>query len=82
MYFNRISINIPTANFFIYALLGRRRWAGLRLITINLPESYLKDLDVLVEDNLYPNRAEIIRTAVRDLLAEEVWDRKRRREDL
>jgi len=37
---------------------------------------------VLVEDNLYPNRAEIIRTAVRDLLAEEVWDRKRRREDL
>ena len=63
-------------------LLGWRRWVGLRLITINLPESYLKDLDELVEEDLYPNRAEVIRTAVRDLLAEEVWDKKRRREEL
>jgi Arc/MetJ-type ribon-helix-helix transcriptional regulator len=59
-----------------------RRWAGLRLITINLPESYLKDLDELVDEDLYPNRAEVIRTAVRDLLAEEVWDKRRRREEV
>ena len=54
----------------------------MKLITINLPESYLKDLDELVGEDLYPNRAECIRTAVRDLLAEEVWDKKRRRDEL
>ena len=59
-----------------------RRWIGLKLITINLPEPYLKDLDELVGEDLYPNRAEVIRTAVRDLLAEEVWDKKRKREDV
>ena len=54
----------------------------MRLITINLPESYLKDLDELVDEDLYPNRAEVIRTAVRDLLAEEVLDKRRRREEV
>jgi hypothetical protein len=43
-----------------------RRWTGLKLITINLPQSYLNDLDELVGEDLYPNRAEVIRTAVRD----------------
>jgi Arc/MetJ-type ribon-helix-helix transcriptional regulator len=59
-----------------------RRWTGLKLITINLPQSYLNDLDELVGEDLYPNRAEVIRTAVRDLLAEEVWNKRRRREDM
>jgi antitoxin ParD1/3/4 len=58
-----------------------RRWTGMKLITINLPQSYLNDLDELVGEDLYPNRAEVIRTAVRDLLAEEVWNKRRRRED-
>jgi Arc/MetJ-type ribon-helix-helix transcriptional regulator len=48
-----------------------------KLITIHLPEPYIKDLDGLVEDRLYPNRAEAIRVAVRDLLVDEVWDRRR-----
>jgi Arc/MetJ-type ribon-helix-helix transcriptional regulator len=48
-----------------------------KLITIHLPEPYIKDLDGLVEDRLYPNRAEAIRVAVRDLLVDEVWDKKR-----
>jgi antitoxin ParD1/3/4 len=68
--------NIPVS-----MLAGPRRWAGLKLITINLPQSYLNDLDELVGEDLYPNRAEVIRTAVRDLLAEEVWNKRRRRED-
>jgi len=50
----------------------------LKLITIHLPETYLKDLDELVDGNYYPNRAEAIRVAVRDMLATELWEKKRR----
>ena len=49
----------------------------MKLITINLPETYLKDLEELVNGDFYPNRAEAIRTAVRDLLVSEVWDKKK-----
>jgi len=82
LYLNRISFVLQNNNLPCCVYLGSGRWAGLKLITINLPETYLKDLDELVQEDLYPNRAEVIRTAVRDLLAEEVWDRKRRKERL
>jgi Arc/MetJ-type ribon-helix-helix transcriptional regulator len=49
----------------------------VKLITINLPETYIKDLDKLVKEDLYPNRAEAIRFAVRDMLVSEVWEKKR-----
>jgi len=49
----------------------------LKLITINLPEIYLRDLDELVKDDMYPNRAEAIRIAVRDMLVDEVWSKKK-----
>ena len=52
----------------------------MRLITIHIPEPYLKDLDELVKEDLYPNRAEAIRTAVRDLLITEAWDKKKSKE--
>lgn len=48
----------------------------LKLITIHLPEPYIKDLDELVGENYYPNRAEAIRVAVRDMLVTELWGRK------
>jgi len=41
----------------------------LKLITLNVPEYYLKALDSLVKQKLYPNRAEAIRNAIRDLIA-------------
>lgn len=47
------------------------------MITLHLPEVYIKDLDELVEDDFYPNRAEAIRIAVRDMLISELWERKR-----
>jgi Arc/MetJ-type ribon-helix-helix transcriptional regulator len=50
----------------------------LKLITIHLPETYIKDLDELVDTNYYPNRAEAIRLAVRDMLVAELWEKKRR----
>jgi len=49
----------------------------VKLITLHLPESYLKDLDELVDENFYPNRAEAIRVAVRDMIANEVWEKRR-----
>ena len=46
----------------------------MRFITLNLPEPYIKALDWLVkEKRVYPNRAEAIRIAVRDLLNVEAW---------
>ena len=50
----------------------------MKLITIHLPELYIKDLDELVGENYYPNRAEAIRLAVRDMLVAELWEKKRR----
>lgn len=45
----------------------------MKLITLYLPEPYIKALDSLVDDRYYPNRAEAIRVAVRDMLNVEVW---------
>ena len=52
-------------------LLGGRD--ALKLITLHVPETYLRALDKLVNDRYYPNRAEAIRVAIRDLINEEVW---------
>jgi len=56
----------------------RDRGGDVKLITIHLPESYINDLDELVDGNFYPNRAEAIRLAVRDMLVAELWERKKR----
>jgi len=50
--------------------------AGVKLITVYLPESYLKALDELVEERYYPSRAEAIRVAIRDLLNREFWGKE------
>jgi len=44
----------------------------MKLITLYLPDVYVKRLDKLVTEKYYPNRPEAIRVAVRDLLKEEV----------
>jgi len=49
----------------------------LKLITLHLPEPYIEALDNLVKEKYYPNRAEAIRTAVRDLLTYEAWGSKK-----
>jgi len=46
----------------------------MKVIALYLPETYIKALDQLVGERYYPNRAEAIRIAVRDLLGE-VWKR-------
>jgi len=48
----------------------------MKLITLHIPEHYLQAIDQLIQDGYYPNRAECIRSAVRDLLSWEAWGRK------
>ena len=43
----------------------------MKLISVNLPESYLKVLEMLVVDRKFPNRSEAIRVAIRDLIKTE-----------
>lgn len=47
----------------------------MKLITLYLPEPYIKALDQLVNEKFYPNRAEAIRVAIRDMINVEVWRR-------
>ena len=44
----------------------------MKLITCHLPEAYLSGIEELVNLNVYPNRSEVIRVAIRDLLKEEL----------
>ena len=45
----------------------------MRLVTVHLPRSYIEGLEELVKGNIYPNRSEAIRVAVRDMLKSELW---------
>lgn len=47
----------------------------MKMITLYLPEPYIKALNQLVDEKYYPNRAEAIRVAIRDLISVEVWRR-------
>ncbi len=59
-----------------HILLKSPRLTEMKLITLYLPETYIKALDQLVDECFYPNRAEAIRVAIRDLISAEVWRRK------
>ena len=43
----------------------------MKLITLNLPDRYLDGIEMLVREEIYPNRSEAIRTAIRDMLRRE-----------
>ncbi len=48
----------------------------MKFVTLYLPEHYIEALDQLVTEGFYPNRAEAIRFAIRDLLQSEcVWNK-------
>ncbi len=47
----------------------RGRGEGMKIITVNIPEKHLADIERLVgEGSLYPSRSELIRVAVREHL--------------
>ncbi|MHA1769457.1 MAG: ribbon-helix-helix domain-containing protein [Candidatus Thorarchaeota archaeon] len=49
----------------------------MRVVTICVPDEYLKGVKELIEQNRYPNRSEVIRIAIRDLLVDELWGERR-----
>ncbi|UYP47750.1 hypothetical protein NEF87_004035 [Candidatus Lokiarchaeum ossiferum] len=46
------------------------------MLTVYIPEAYIETLDLLVNEKLFPNRSEAIRTAVRDLIRNEIQLKK------
>ncbi len=40
----------------------------MKIITIHIPDHFLKILDSLVEEGLFPNRSEAIRVGIKELL--------------
>ena len=53
---------------------GAKRWpenyvkGGMRVITINVPEKYIRVLQRLQDAGLYPSRSEAIRVAIREFI--------------
>jgi antitoxin ParD1/3/4 len=60
----------------VISLTYLRRDTHLKLVTVLLPEAYLEGLDELVRANMYPSRSSVIRSAVRDLLKKELWEKR------
>ncbi|MHA1987865.1 MAG: CopG family ribbon-helix-helix protein [Promethearchaeota archaeon] len=45
----------------------------MKIVTVNIPESYLESIERLIGENgLYPSRSELIRVAVREFLIKEL----------
>ena len=42
------------------------------MLSVFIPESYIESLDILVSEELFPNRSEAIRSAIRDLIRNEM----------
>ncbi len=45
----------------------------MKTISVNIPEAFVKGLEDLVQKDLYANRSEAIRVAIRDLLKRELY---------
>lgn len=46
----------------------------MKTISVNVPETFVKGLEDLVEKSMYANRSEAIRVSIRDLLKRELYD--------
>lgn len=42
------------------------------MLSVFIPESYIESLDILVAEEIFPNRSEAIRSAIRDLIRNEI----------
>ncbi|MFZ8790421.1 MAG: ribbon-helix-helix domain-containing protein [Acidilobaceae archaeon] len=45
----------------------------MRLVTVKMPEMYVKGVDELVKAGRYSSRSEAIRIAIREMLKRELW---------
>jgi len=55
----------------INKLLIKNLVIKIKLISVNLPEAYIKVLEILVAEGKFPNRSEAIRVGIRDLIKTE-----------
>ncbi|MFQ5761549.1 MAG: ribbon-helix-helix domain-containing protein [Candidatus Bathyarchaeia archaeon] len=46
---------------------------AMKLVTVKLPEALMEGMDELIRTGMYPSRSALVRTAVRDLLKNELW---------
>ncbi|MGQ4891967.1 MAG: ribbon-helix-helix domain-containing protein [Candidatus Njordarchaeia archaeon] len=51
----------------------------MTLVTVHLPERFLREIEKLVEEGYYPNRSEVIRIALRDFLRQEALEKRKER---
>ena len=42
------------------------------MLSVFIPESYIESLDILVAEEIFPNRSEAIRSGIRDLIRNEM----------
>ncbi len=45
----------------------------MRIISVQIPQGLINAMDQLVKKGVYPNRSEIIREAIRELLKRELY---------
>lgn len=45
----------------------------MKLITVKMPDLYVRGIDELVKAGNYSSRSEVIRIAIRELLKHELW---------
>ncbi|ASI99101.1 ribbon-helix-helix domain-containing protein [Thermococcus celer] len=45
----------------------------MRIISVQLPQGLINAMDQLVKRGVYPNRSEVIREAIRELLKKELY---------
>ena len=65
------SLNISLSYIFLLIKTKKFKVNLIKLISVNLPESYLKVLEILVSEGKFPNRSEAIRVSIRDLIKTE-----------
>ncbi len=42
------------------------------MLSVFIPESYIESLDILVAEEIFPNRSEAIRSGIRDIIRNEM----------
>ena len=72
-----IGLNLIFATCYLLNIIKGEK-TTMKLVTVLLPEAYLEGLDELVRANMYPSRSSVIRSAVRDLLKKELWEKSKR----
>ncbi len=65
------SLNISLSYIFLLIKTKKFKVNLIKLISVNLPEYYLKVLEILVSEGKFPNRSEAIRVSIRDLIKTE-----------